>query len=377
METKEKAELLTGVSLLLQETHSWLNGTLESLGWTKDHLMQKSDVLVVCPNNSSHLMSLKSLKSHKEICPLLDKGYSKTDAVEATSPCYFYEKASNVVPVVISSEVEERILNSLKPETVVNDPSSFRSNVKSSMTDVVRDLKPEQRLAIHTYCVEKAKRKGAFQQVNEDDMMMLEEKTKDKDDLRKSYLDKQAEQRDAKRQRTKYTGKSTHTKNKSHKEVLAQVIGNQMDALTDIWKKDLGVLADTSDEDESPSVRESHSPDMPQRYRDVSASPKRGRSKRRERKRSRSPGPSHSGRKRSRSRSQSTARSRKKSSSRDRDERHSKHKKSHKHHKHKHRRDEKHRREEKHRHKDKHSKHKDSEPGEAALWETSLFDAVL
>ena len=46
------------------------------------------------------------------------------------------------------------------------------------MTDIETQLKPEQRLAIHTYCIEKAKRKGAFQGISNDDLMMLEEKTK-------------------------------------------------------------------------------------------------------------------------------------------------------------------------------------------------------
>ena len=46
----EKTELLAGVSLLLQDTHSWLNGTLESLGWTKDRLMQKVSVKSILNN---------------------------------------------------------------------------------------------------------------------------------------------------------------------------------------------------------------------------------------------------------------------------------------------------------------------------------------
>jgi len=235
----EHSSLLTDISITLQETRTWVADIMDTLGWSKDHLLQKDETLEVCNLDEGHRMPSSALDKHKHYCYQKQRGHSKEEVDSWQSSEFFYDKSSSVVPVHVDRSLQLHILSSAQPDLYIPDSkpesnSSVASNIPARDDD---DLAPGERLAIHQYCVAQAKKHGTRTSMSTEELLYLQNRANEDatNKSEKTPLDKLAEERDQKRQRMKYKG--TSTSNKSHKQVIGEVIEKQMAVLADIWQE--------------------------------------------------------------------------------------------------------------------------------------------
>ncbi|ELT91997.1 hypothetical protein CAPTEDRAFT_220576 [Capitella teleta] len=215
----------------IRKTEEWIDGVLDTLGWTKDHILEKPD-LVPCPVDNAHKMPVSSLGQHLQICPAKKKGYSEEELREDQSSKFFYEKSNTVMSIDLDDETLLRIISSSHvfgiPVTLDDLPLTvYRSLFMLSQS---------QRLAIYEHCLSVAKSAQQQTSIPLEHLEFLQDNHDEK--MQKSLWELKAEERDQKRRRQSYKGKSVSTKSKSHLQIIQEVINNQTELLAQKWKQE-------------------------------------------------------------------------------------------------------------------------------------------
>ncbi|XP_065346826.1 U11/U12 small nuclear ribonucleoprotein 48 kDa protein-like [Cloeon dipterum] len=168
------------------------------------------------------------------------------------------------------------------------DGRNYDFVIPKSSSDLQVYFNPSQRLALYDHIVEQTKDQVQTLPLNEFDLAFFDGYSECSDQTRseKSKYDLLSEERDHKRRRVNYKHiKKVHTKNKSHTEVMAEVISNQMEMYQE-WLKACNVTKEDSNPQinikEEKSQQAEHN--SRKRHRERSRSPhhKRGKKHHRE-----------------------------------------------------------------------------------------------
>lgn len=313
---------LEDLRTFVDETNNWIDETLATLGWTREHIVKSAD-LVECPVNPGHAVMPQSLDKHVKYCPLTSRGYSKNeiDAELSSKFCYAHS------PLVVSVDLDETALRNILETTGAAVPREL----PATMTRALTTLSPAMRRRIYDYCVEVARSTNTSSRIADEQLTLLED-TRSERPL--SKLEMLAKMRDMKRRRQSYRGKNTHTANKNYTEVMRDVLNNQMELLANIWAEE----AKEMEEKKMQKAREQRAKesvtDRDQHRSHTKSRDKSGRRRRSESRESSRHGRHHDDSKKDRL-SRSPSRKRKHSKSRSRSRSHTKHKhrRRHRHHK--------------------------------------------
>ncbi|KAK2176365.1 hypothetical protein NP493_667g01070 [Ridgeia piscesae] len=256
-----------------------------------------------CSVDAGHIIPERTRDKHESYCSQIHRGYSREELDADQSSRFFYEKATTVVPVILDWSTCPLPLTSER---------------------YLSELSAEERCAVYDYCVATGKATNKMISFPKEQLMLLEDQEDKTDDQNKDipeHLQQLMQERDLKRKRQKYRAKNVHITQKSHTEIIREVLANQMELLHRRWSDEERAKRKSDEKEEQINSEK----DMEQSRKSWSH---RSLDRRRHRSRDRSGGDDNSSRKR---RHRST--SREDSPDRHRSDRH-----RHKHHKHKHHR---------------------------------------
>lgn len=247
-------ELIEDIQNTLTHTDKWLTGILGTLQWTEEHLLQGQDK-APCSINRNHYIPETRQEKHAKLCPLLEKGYTKQELNEEAegSSRFFYENSSAVIPIDLDEKTIHAVLSKFASQ---GGPQDLPPRELPATGPRLREtLSLSQRLCLHDYSVEVAKRVGCQARLTIEDCQLLEDKSKE--DQGKSQLELKAEERDMKRRRQSYKKKSVHTGKKGYVEVIREVIELQTSLLKDKWDAEERIVTRLAAADRSRSVQRS------------------------------------------------------------------------------------------------------------------------
>lgn len=255
---QKRREAMEELNELIQGTQEWLDDVLTDLGWTQGHLLQKDEDFKQCPYDPNHKMPESSLEKHIRICPYLRQGYTRHELESRFPEGASNSKIPDADTIPLDDETYFRIVNAGPGRTISGSGSMAQQRPLTHERATV-DLNREKRAALYRYCVETAKARNRCTSFPEDQLMLLEDQKSREDTKGMSDLERKAYERDLKRRRQSYKGKSTHTSKKSHYEILRDLIGNQMDIVTQMWGPAEPATKDVTSDDkvgESSQTRE-------------------------------------------------------------------------------------------------------------------------
>ncbi|KAI0211085.1 U11/U12 small nuclear ribonucleoprotein 48 kDa protein [Lamellibrachia satsuma] len=221
------------VKRLHAETEVWIDKTLDSLGWSRENLLKDELEKRPCGFDSGHMVPGKKLDQHEWYCSRTQCGYSRHELDADQSSKFFYEKATTVVPVALDGATLRRILSSC---STGKDWSTHPLPLTSER--YLSDLNAEERRAIYDYCVATGKATNKMITFPKEQLMLLEDQDDKTDDQNKDvpeHLRQLMQERDMKRKRQKYRAKNVHITQKSHTEIIREVLANQMELLHRRW----------------------------------------------------------------------------------------------------------------------------------------------
>ncbi|KAK3921897.1 U11/U12 small nuclear ribonucleoprotein 48 kDa protein, partial [Frankliniella fusca] len=108
----ERKQKLLELQNFIKKSTDQLNAVLDSLGWTRDVLLQKGNDIVSCPLNPEHRMPQRSLERHLEKCSLHHEGYQSDEEFLSAS------EFSSCPSVVIDNQTLNRILK--RPSSIAD-----------------------------------------------------------------------------------------------------------------------------------------------------------------------------------------------------------------------------------------------------------------
>lgn len=250
----DKEKLVSSIQETISQTDCWLDGILNKLGWSKEHILQDTDEKVQCPNDENHYVPKNVLGKHLEFCKLMKLGYTKEELIEEREKdSKFFYKNSNTV---ISIDLDEASIRSILARAGGTDKGNEDRILPATMSRI-DELSRDERLLLYQYCVDTAVAAQKPTTIPAEDLELLEP-TQSNDNRPKTVLELKAEERDMKRRRASYRGKSVHTANKSYTEVIRDVIVAQSELLQEKWKSEEAVdkRSHPSSSDESEKVTE-------------------------------------------------------------------------------------------------------------------------
>ena len=187
------------------EIKKWLDSVLKEVGWNYEDLKSSDEE----GNNFS---------SHKDKFSL--SASDETD-LDNDSSRFYYESSQSVVQLKLSDQELQKIL-------------------KNNVVTTKSHLDPQAQLKVYDFCVEKAKRERKKVSQNDFNEKMLPDDCKNFQEPNKSFISSELEmkikERELKRRRQTYKNKNIYSKNKNYKDVLKNLIENQMEYLKDEMK---------------------------------------------------------------------------------------------------------------------------------------------
>lgn len=228
---------LTRLKYFINRTEKAVTEVLDRLKLDREQpelLVNDNLPLAKCPYNSNHMIPEKSLQRHSEICKWKQNGYLVEDIKSALSNTFTYEKKPEVVFVPVNEGALNLILEKCaNQQGLVYEPSDMTQRTMPLTHDrETAEFSREERLAIYEYVVEKGKQARKHQTEVKDLAFDWECTSENVNNKKKSKLEMLAEVRDLKRRRQTYRGKNVHTGKKSYSEIVKEVIGNQMELLS-------------------------------------------------------------------------------------------------------------------------------------------------
>lgn len=204
-----------------KEGSDWVIDILNKVSWSEESIKQGSN-LQPCDINSNHFIPSSSAEKHKHKCLYRSKGYTDSEITEESSN-FFYEKATDVIQLNIPKEMQSRIL--------MVQEKDLPLTTKRSLIE----LSPQQRLKMYDYCVSVASSQRPSDRVTNEFCTFSDQGKSSQQPL--SKLEILAMERELKRRRQSYKNKSVHQGNKSYKEVIRELLHNQMEVLASEWKQ--------------------------------------------------------------------------------------------------------------------------------------------
>ncbi|XP_035827148.1 U11/U12 small nuclear ribonucleoprotein 48 kDa protein [Aplysia californica] len=313
----KRQQYLNALKRYVEEQEKKLAETLDKLGWTEEELC-KIPKKQVCPYNKDHIVPENAFKKHVEKCRLLKAGCQKDELEPLLQDMDFWYSSSDSIMKV---DIDESLLNKIIWDHCVQTGQVYTGHrsMPVSHIDANINLTQEDHLAVYRHVVQTSHEAGKVIPIDRSDELL----TTDWSSLVKkgllneqsnkefsSKLEQLAALRDMKRRRQSYRAKNVHITKKSYKEIIREVIVNQMEVLKpaeEDEKPSLSRLSEGRDRDRD--IREkggqSSRHGSRDRYRRADRSPldeRRNRSPMTRRSRDRSPYSRHSKRERSRDR---------------------------------------------------------------------------
>ncbi|XP_033121659.1 U11/U12 small nuclear ribonucleoprotein 48 kDa protein-like [Anneissia japonica] len=227
---EERQQVISELTSFITQHEENLDELMVQLDWTKEKTME-SKQLVQCPVNDSHFVAEESLKQHAKQCRLHSQDYTIEEQQEMQSLDWLYSKMKNVVPVKIDEKLQS---------TVLTQATGFHSQKPVALTAEreVTNLTPMERAFMHDYVVNAAKKLRSDQALSDDLTGDPELRLKEKKKEPTTYLELLAAQRDYKRRRQTYKGKSkgVTSNKKSQTEILKEIIDMHMEELLEQTK---------------------------------------------------------------------------------------------------------------------------------------------
>ncbi|XP_071961594.1 U11/U12 small nuclear ribonucleoprotein 48 kDa protein-like [Antedon mediterranea] len=224
----ERQTIISDLSEFIGEHEAKLDNLMVKLNWTHDKTMDCKP-LVQCPVNNDHFVSEETLESHSKQCQLSQHGYTLEEQEQMSSLDWLYSKMKNVVSVKLDEKLQSDIL--LQGTGVYS-----QKPVALTAEREVTNLTPHERALIHDHVVKVAKKVRSDNVISvdltSDPLLQLKEEKKEPT----TYLELLAAQRDYKRRRQTYKGKSkgVTSNKKSQTEILREVIDSQMEDLFEL-----------------------------------------------------------------------------------------------------------------------------------------------
>ncbi|XP_063909516.1 U11/U12 small nuclear ribonucleoprotein 48 kDa protein-like [Zophobas morio] len=206
---------LDNLDQLISSSRDRIQSVLSYLGWSSENV-KKGDPCVQCPVNPHHRISPQSWNEHIEKCVIKIEGYDEksqflSESVDNSTQSIYIDHNKKIE--LITKELSEKGALRLAWNGLDPDPRTADRWVST--------YSPDERLIFYNYCVENT----AGPPVPPEFTTLHNKKQEEEKPL--SYEEILAQQRDAKRRRTKY--KSVHINRKNHTEVIREVINGQME----------------------------------------------------------------------------------------------------------------------------------------------------
>ncbi|KAG7188517.1 hypothetical protein KM043_008151 [Ampulex compressa] len=242
-----------------------INDVASALNWTVESITENNKNFLVCPYDSSHRLTEKSLEQHLARCQWKSEGYGETD-LPLSEPGM--SGASSIkFDVVLQNDILQRAKEE-NPSMNVECYESYtwhRLNIISFyisfakliikhinefdikdmyflfifktlkysviMLRLLTDFTGDERKALYEYVIANTvKPKTSYELTNIHDL-----KSEQKEDKELSFLELLIQERNLKRRRAKHKG--VHTNKKSYTEILREVINQEMEIYVDYTKE--------------------------------------------------------------------------------------------------------------------------------------------
>lgn len=234
----KRQQYLNSMKRFVEEQEKKLNETLNQLGLSEEDLL-KITTKQVCPYNKDHIVPESAFKKHVEKCKLLNAGYQKDELVpQLENSDFWYSSSDHILKV----DIDENKLNKIIWDHCVQTGQVYtghRSMPASDMDNSIL-LTQEDRLAVYRHVVQMSHEAGKVIPIDRTDELLttdwgsLIKKGLLNDESNKEFsskLEQLAALRDLKRRRQSYRAKNVHITKKSYKEIIREVIINQMEVL--------------------------------------------------------------------------------------------------------------------------------------------------
>ncbi|XP_021934823.1 splicing regulatory glutamine/lysine-rich protein 1-like isoform X2 [Zootermopsis nevadensis] len=224
---EERRAQLDALNDFIENTQKKLTSILSILGWNAEKLREKSREMVTCPLNSEHYIPKDTLEKHLASCAWKMEGYHEHD-IPLSESCG--PDGSSIVIELRTAVIREAALQDPKMKTGISAVGLDDRPIPKTMDRIISDFTPDERRVLYDFAVSKT---GAVPVVKVEELHMSFQKEEKQHP--KTFLERLAEERDAKRRRV---SKKVHTNRKSHTEILREVIQNQMELYEDILKQE-------------------------------------------------------------------------------------------------------------------------------------------
>ncbi|KAK2156446.1 hypothetical protein LSH36_213g03026 [Paralvinella palmiformis] len=250
--------LISSIKDTLSRTDRWLGDILSNLGWSGEYILQENIEKVQCPNDPNHYVPKDVLSKHLEFCKLMKLGYTKEELLteRQKNSKLFYNNSNTVISIDLDETTIRSVLSHAGGPSTANDDCVLPATMSR-----IDELSREERLLLYQYCVDTAIAAQKPTTIPIEDLQLLEP-SQSGDNKPKTVLELKAEERDMKRRRASYRGKSVHTAKKSYAEVIRDVIVTQCELLQEKWKseevRDKHSHPSSSDESEKDTGHQRH-----------------------------------------------------------------------------------------------------------------------
>ncbi|CAG9853789.1 unnamed protein product [Phyllotreta striolata] len=200
-----------------------VSSILNYLGWNGRKVQENAE-RIRCPLNANHRVPIEKIEKHVQKCCLQSAGYDCNEEFLSDPQAPSSSSITLDVPKKIDILNEARQLNpKFRPAWNGLDPDPMTSD------RIISTFSADERLALYDYCVKNT----VAPPIPNEFLTNAEEKGKKEESLTEG--ERLEKERNAKRRPVKY--KSVHTgRNKSHIEVMREVIHNQMELFQDYLK---------------------------------------------------------------------------------------------------------------------------------------------
>ncbi|XP_029052413.1 U11/U12 small nuclear ribonucleoprotein 48 kDa protein-like [Osmia bicornis bicornis] len=206
-----------------EKIHQEIVNIVSTLEWSIKSIKANTGNSLVCPYDSSHRISRKTLDRHLELCQWRKEGYNEYSIPLSESSLSSNSPSS----IKLDSSLQNTILQeaSKKDSTMKIGPSERL--IPQTSDRIFTDFTCDERKALYDYVVSHTMKIDIGHDITD----THKPKGQDKDEKKLSFLELLMQERNLKRRRAKHKG--VHTNKKSHTEILREVINQQMEVYID------------------------------------------------------------------------------------------------------------------------------------------------
>ncbi|KAG7188518.1 hypothetical protein KM043_008151 [Ampulex compressa] len=202
-----------------------INDVASALNWTVESITENNKNFLVCPYDSSHRLTEKSLEQHLARCQWKSEGYGETD-LPLSEP-----GMSGASSIKFDVVLQNDILQRAKEENPSMNVGMGERLIPRTSDRLLTDFTGDERKALYEYVIANTvKPKTSYELTNIHDL-----KSEQKEDKELSFLELLIQERNLKRRRAKHKG--VHTNKKSYTEILREVINQEMEIYVDYTKE--------------------------------------------------------------------------------------------------------------------------------------------